>query len=91
MMYGVGRDGKRVRLEIGNMYFMFDHVTAMNIANQMRLHAKKAKALAGDTSMHLHAIGNLTDANADELEEQSLRDTTIARPPAANPSGDGVG
>lgn len=51
--------GDRVELTIGNSTVGFDYETALRISAWMRMHAKRAKATAGDQSRSWRALAIL--------------------------------
>lgn len=54
-------DGELVVLKIGNAELKMGYETALQLSTWMRVRAKEAKHLAGDTSRHWSVIGNLSD------------------------------
>ena len=53
--------GQNVELRIGNSVLTFDYESALKISQLLRLHAKRAKLRAGDTSRHWSTVGILED------------------------------
>ena len=72
--YEVRQEGTLVVLKLGNAEIRMDHKTALDIAQHMRVKGRRAKAMAGDTSMNLSALALLSDAEGDELERQKLKE-----------------
>lgn len=72
--------GSLVEITLGNVPITMDYEICLDLAQSMRLCGRQAKANAGDKSAipRFRAKGMLTDANADELRHQSLRDPTAA-------------
>lgn len=53
-------DGVVVVVKIGNHDLKLDYESALILSTWMRVRAKEAKRLAGDTSRHWSVIGRLT-------------------------------
>jgi hypothetical protein len=54
----------RVTLKLGNVDVTMTYATAIQLAGWLRVHGRKAKRFAGDTSRNISAYGILTDGNA---------------------------
>lgn len=53
-----------VTLKVGNVELKFSYETALALSQMLRLHGRKAKRFAGDTSRRYSARGILHDASA---------------------------
>lgn len=74
--FEVTNEGSLVKVRFGNVPITMDHKTALQLAQFLRVSGRKAKALAGDTSMDFKAFGLLTDAEQDERLRQANIDPT---------------
>lgn len=52
-------EGELVHVKIGADTLTFHYEDALKISHMLRMHAKRAKQRAGDTSRHWSAIANL--------------------------------
>lgn len=59
----VGRQGQLVVIKLGNIELKMQYEDALLFSQWVRLHAKEAKAAAGDRSRHWSAIGVMHDAS----------------------------
>lgn len=57
----VSDDGEQVTLTIGNASVSFHYESALKISQMLRLHAKRAKRMAGDTSRHWSVVANIEE------------------------------
>lgn len=71
-------EGTAVVLTIDKTDITMDYPTAFKVATYLNQVAHRAKRLAGDMSMYFNIAATLTDANADALEEQAMRDGTAS-------------
>lgn len=55
----VADEGEHVLVKIGNSELRFPYEDALKIAQLIRIHAKRAKRLAGDNSRHWSAIASI--------------------------------
>lgn len=55
--------GEMVKLEIGNYSIDFPYETALQLSAWLRVHAKRAKMRAGDTSRRWNVVGILEDGS----------------------------
>jgi hypothetical protein len=69
----VDTEGTLVDMKLGNVNVKMDHSTALQLAQLLRIHGQRAKAMAGDNSINLTVKGHLTDAEDDILTRQKLR------------------
>lgn len=76
--FGFRTEGKLVVMTIDDTDIAMDYALAFKVSASLNQVARKAKRLAGDISVHMNMIATLTDANADELEQQIERDGTSA-------------
>ncbi len=76
--YRVTINGTQVTMELGEKACTMDYDTAINLAVMLNWAGRKAKQIAGDGSMRMIGIADLTDANADERQIQKSRDGTAA-------------
>jgi hypothetical protein len=74
--YGVEVRGVDVCLTIGGRSILLQYDDANKIAVFLRYAAKVAKRRAGDYSLKILGVADLTDANSDELELQANRSAT---------------
>lgn len=56
-------EGELVVMKFGNVEIKVPYETALLLSQWIRVRAKEAKRLAGDTSRHWSLVGTLTDAN----------------------------
>lgn len=56
----VRTEGELVVFQVGNAELRMHYETALQVSTWMRIRAKEAKRLAGDTSRHWTVVGNLT-------------------------------
>lgn len=54
-------EGELAGFTIGNSTLRMHYADALRFAQMLRVHAKKAKKRAGDTSRHWSAVGTLED------------------------------
>lgn len=59
----VESEGDLVVMHLGNVEVKLPYETALLLSQWLRVRAKEAKRLAGDTSRHWNVIGTLRDAN----------------------------
>lgn len=71
--YSVSVQSDTVKMVFGNVPITVDYNTALELAQYLRIAGRKAKANAGDKSRTIRAYGVLSDAEADELNAQSMR------------------
>ena len=74
--FGARVDGVNVVVLIGNRPFTMDYDTANRLAVVIRGCAKKAKSVAGDTSVKVFGFADLTDGTLEQLKAQRSRDGT---------------
>jgi hypothetical protein len=59
----VSSEGDLVVMDLGNVQIKLPYETALLLSQWLRVRAKDAKRLAGDTSRHWSVIGTMHDAN----------------------------
>jgi len=74
--YGVRIEGTVVVMTLGDKAVRMDYDTAITLATFLNWAGRKAKQVAGDGSMRIIGMADLTDAALDELEAQRSRDGT---------------
>lgn len=81
LRYGVKTQGEQVILTLGNADIEFDYMTAFEISQLLRFHAKEAKIIAGDIHKHWSILGNLRDIedNFNRLILPNLRYSTTTK------------
>ena len=84
-------DGSCVVMQIGDQEYYLDHPTAFRVSASLNHVAHKVKRLMGDQNTYRNILATLTDANADEREQQAFRDGTaaFAPPPGMSKLTDG--
>jgi hypothetical protein len=73
---GVRVEGVDVVLTIGKAEHRMEYALALKIATFLYYGAKVAKKAAGDESLQIIGIADLTDANLEEMKAQRSRDGT---------------
>lgn len=74
--FGTRVEGVDVVVTLGDKACRMDYSTALKLAVFLYHSGKMAKRAAGDESMRIIGVADLTDAGADELEAQFNRDRT---------------
>jgi len=70
-------EGGTVVMQLGTKFCRMDFETALRLAAFLHHAGKQAKRNLGVQGQFMYGIGTLSDANADEMKAQKMRDGTV--------------